>query len=269
MNSRARSAVHGASPDMHIESLGQGPDLVLLHGWAMHAGIFAPLSERLARTFRVHLVDLPGHGYSRDDLQDLDPTRCAAALARRVPRAVWVGWSLGGLVALRVALDFQDQVRGLAMIASSPRFVAGADWPHGVKLEIFAQFDAGLRSDWRTTVERFRALEALGSEHTQNCLHELRAHVFERGEPALAALEQGMYVLETTDLRARLMELTTPSLWIAGRRDRFVPAAAMRWSAQRSAQGRYLEFPSGHAPFIGHADEMDDSIVAFAQMLPV
>jgi len=253
---------------MHVETIGTGPDLVLIHGWAMHSGIFAPLSERLACEFRVHLVDLPGHGYSRDDLANLQPAQCAAALAARLPRAIWLGWSLGGLIALHAALLSNSPLRGLVAIAASPRFVAAADWPYGVKLEVFEQFDAGLRRDYRGTIERFLALEALGSQHTQACLHELRAHVFERGEPALAALEQGMHVLETTDLRARLAELNVPSLWLAGRRDRLVPAAAMRWSAQQSAQGEFVEFPSGHAPFIGHADAIAASIAEFAQRLP-
>jgi len=252
---------------MRIETLGGGPDLVLLHGWAMHAGIFAPLSERLAKTFRVHLVDLPGHGYSRDDVENLDPAQCAAMLATRVPRALWIGWSLGGLIALHAALDNADNVRGLAMIAASPCFVAAADWPYGVKREMFEQFDAGLRSEYRATIDRFLALEALGSQHTQACLHELRAHVFGRGEPALAALEAGLRALETTDLRARLTQLTVPSLWLAGRRDRLVPEAAMRWSAQQSPQGHFVEFASGHAPFIGHADAVAAAIVAFAHGL--
>lgn len=252
---------------MHIETLGDGPDLVLLHGWAMHAGIFAPLTQCLVKTFRVHLVDLPGHGYSRDDLQGLDPAQCAATLTRQLPRALWAGWSLGGLIALHAALDKTANLRGLAMIASSPRFVAATDWPHGVKREVFEQFEAGLRSEYRATIERFLALEALGSDHTQACLHELRAHVFERGEPALAALEAGMRALETTDLRARLMQLTVPSLWLAGRRDRLVPQAAMRWSAQQSPQGHFVEFASGHAPFIGHADAVAAAIAAFAQRL--
>ena len=52
---------------MHIDTIGHGPDLVLIHGWAMHGGIFAPLVERLSPQFQLHIVDLPGHGHSRDD----------------------------------------------------------------------------------------------------------------------------------------------------------------------------------------------------------
>jgi pimeloyl-[acyl-carrier protein] methyl ester esterase len=58
-----------------------------------------------------------------------------------------------------------------------------------------------------------------------------------------------------------------PSLWIAGRRDRLVPPAAMRWSAEHSAHGRYLEFNSGHAPFLEHADGVADALVAFQREL--
>ena len=50
---------------LHVERLGSGPDLVLLHGWALHGGAWAPVAKRLAPRFRVHVVDLPGHGLSR------------------------------------------------------------------------------------------------------------------------------------------------------------------------------------------------------------
>lgn len=248
---------------MHIESLGRGRDLVLIHGWAMHAGIFAPLTRLLVAHFRVHLVDLPGHGRSRVE-GDFDPATCATELATLLPRALWIGWSLGGLVALYAALNHADKVCGLVEISSSPRFVLGTDWPHGVARSVFAQFDAGLRRDYRGTIERFLALEALGSEHAQSELRELKTHVFEHGEPALAVLEQGLRVLDSADLRIRLAQVRMPSLWLGGRRDRLVPAAAMRWAAQHCAQGRFVEFSSGHAPFIGHAAQVADAINEFS-----
>ena len=124
---RARSAARGRSADMHIESFGSGPDLVLIHGWAMHGGIFAPLTPLLAERFRVHVVDLPGHGYAsavrtRASIRPL----CGATSPRACRRRIWVGWSFGGLVSLRAALEQPDRVRGIVEIAASPKFVASA-----------------------------------------------------------------------------------------------------------------------------------------------
>jgi pimeloyl-[acyl-carrier protein] methyl ester esterase len=249
---------------MNIETIGDGPDLILIHGWAMHAGIFAPLTRLLTQQFRVHLVDLPGHGTNANGDSDCDPTTCAAILSNMLPRAIWVGWSLGGVVALHAGLNHANKVRGFVEIAASPRFTLAPDWPHGVARDVFAQFAAGLQNDYRGTIERFLALETLGSEHARAELREMKTHVFDRGEPSLKALNEGLHTLDTTDLRARLSELTVPSLWIAGRRDRLVPAAAMRWAAAHSPQSSFVDISSGHAPFISHAVEVAASIIDFA-----
>ncbi len=252
---------------MHIDSSGSGPDLILIHGWAMHGGIFAPLTPLLAERFRVHVVDLPGHGYARESGESIDPARCAASIAAQLPRALWAGWSFGGLVSLQAALEIPHRVRGIVEIATSPKFVAGPDWAHGVAAEIFIEFGAGLLADYRQTIERFLALETLGSAHGQDELRALKAHVFERGDPALAVLEQGLDVLQSTDLRAGLPTLSLPNLWIAGRRDRLVPPTAMRWAAQHSPRGEFIEITSGHAPFLSHAREVADAIIAFADRI--
>lgn len=252
---------------MHLDTQGSGADLVLVHGWAMHSGVFAPLVRELAPHFRLHLIDLPGHGFSRDDGATLDPADCARRIAKAVPRAIWLGWSLGGLVAMRAALDVPAQVRGLVLIAASPRFVFGDDWPCGVDPSVFAEFGAGLASDYRGTIERFLALEALGSEHARNELRTLKTQVFARGEPALSALSEGLRILDASDFRAEIPRLSMPSVWIAGRRDRLVSAAAMQWAAEQS-HGRYVECNSGHAPFLGHAQTLATAIGEFAEGLP-
>ncbi|HEY2394936.1 MAG TPA: pimeloyl-ACP methyl ester esterase BioH [Rudaea sp.] len=249
---------------MHIESSGSGPDLVLIHGWAMHGGIFAPLTPLLARHFRLHVVDLPGHGHSAASGESIDSAACAAHIAQCVPPALWVGWSFGGLVSLRAALALPQRVRGIVEIAASPRFVSTPDWPHGVPADVFIQFGTGLVENYRATIERFLALETLGSAQSQDELRELKAHVFERGDPSLRVLEQGLDILQATDLRGDLAHLSVPSLWIAGRRDRLVPVAAMRWAAQHSPAGDFLEIASGHAPFLRHASEVAEEIIGFA-----
>ncbi|QSX74205.1 pimeloyl-ACP methyl ester esterase BioH [Lysobacter arenosi] len=255
---------------MYIETRGQGPALAMIHGWAMHGGLFAPLAERLADHYTLHLVDLPGHGHSRDDATPLQPEALAAELVARVPDAVWLGWSLGGQFALRAALDFPEHVRGLIMIASSPRFVAGTDWPHGVTPQLFGDFGDALRRDFRGTLEGFLALEALGSPHAQEELRSLKVQAFERGEPAERALQEGLTLLDGLDLRAELAGLQVPSLWISGRRDRLVPAGAMPAAAALAPDARSVVIAhAGHAPFLGATDQVADEIDAFMASLDV
>jgi pimeloyl-[acyl-carrier protein] methyl ester esterase len=159
-------------------------------------------------------------------------------------------------------------VAGWPCCVASGVDTAAADWPHGVPLEVFEQFGAGLQEHYRSAIERFLALETLGSANAQAELRDLKARVFERGEPSIDALTHGLQMLEVTDLRARLHELAMPSLWIAGRRDRLVSPEAMRWASGESTQSEFVELPSGHAPFINHPVDTAQAIFRFAQQLP-
>jgi pimeloyl-[acyl-carrier protein] methyl ester esterase len=254
---------------LHVERIGQGAPLVLVHGWAMHGGIFAPLIERLRERHELHVVDLPGHGHSRGCGLAIDPAACADAIAAKVPPAVWLGWSLGGLVAMHAAHARPERVDALVALAASPRFVAGADWPHGVDAGVFQQFGAGLAADYRATVDRFLALEAQGSDHMREELRQLRADVYARGEPDPRVLAEGLDVLEYCDLRSALPALRRPSLWIAGRRDRLVSWQAMQAAAGLAPRARFVRVDGGgHAPFLTHADEVADAIEAFLAAEP-
>ena len=246
---------------LHVHTLGRGPDLVLLHGWAMHSGVFAALAGRLSSRFTLHLVDLPGHGHSRDAATPLALEPVVDALAGRVPGAIWAGWSLGGLFALHAAATRPDAVAGLAMLCASPRFVRGGDWPLGMSAEIFRGFADGLRRDYRATLERFIALEAFGSDDARHEIRVLREEVFARGEPAAAVLADGLGLLEHSDLRETLDTLPMPTLWLAGRRDRLVDPRAMRAAATQVADAEVMVVEhAGHAPFLTHADAVADAL---------
>ena len=243
-----------AGTGLFIDVRGRGAQpLVLIHGWAMHGGVFAPLVEALAERCTLYLVDLPGHGHSRRCALPLEPAAVVAAIAAATPPATWLGWSLGGLFALHAAAMRPAQARALAMVCATPRFVVGSDWPHAMAPDTFAAFATGLEHDWRATVERFLALEVLGDARAQTDLRRLRADLFARGEPDPAALAAGLALLADSDLRVRLAKLAVPSVWIAGRRDRLVPAAALR-AAAAACGGAFVELEhAAHAPFLGHA----------------
>lgn len=254
---------------MRIETIGGGPPLVLLHGWAMHSGIFAPLSERLARQFTLHLVDLPGHGFNADCSTALTLEAVTAKVLESTPPAPWLGWSLGGLVALHAAQTRPTSVRGLVMLAASPRFVRAPDWPEGMDPQVFTGFASELGRDYRATIDRFLMLEAQGSDHMREELRLLRAQVFAVCQPSAQRLAEGLRLLQDTDLRPGLATLQTPSLWIAGRRDRLVFPQAMQAAASQAPLSRFLQVEhGGHAPFLSHADEVARAISDFITGLP-
>lgn len=250
---------------LHVDTVGRGPDLVLLHGWAMHAGVFAALADVLASRFTLHLVDLPGHGHSHDSPLPLALEPVVEALVARVPRATWAGWSLGGLFALHAAATRPQAVGGLAMLCASPRFVRGVDWPLGMSPEIFRGFALGLRGDYRATLDRFIALEAFGSDDARGEMRMLREEVFSRGEPAARVLADGLGLLEGSDLRDALPTLSMPTLWLAGRRDRLVDPRAMQAAAAQVSRAEVVVVEhAGHAPFLTHADTVAAALSHFA-----
>ncbi len=257
------------SDGLHIAVVGDGPPLVLLHGWAMHGGVFATLAQRLRERRTLYIVDLPGHGASRDDLTPLAFDPVCDALFARTPMAPWLGWSLGGMFALHAAARAPERVPALVAICSSPCFVRSAGWRYGVSPEIFRDFACGLSDDYRATLDRFVALEAFGSDHAKDEMRELRAELFARGEPAARVLIDGLQILETADQRPLLQTLRVPSLWIAGRRDRLVDTRAMREAAtaiERAghASAEFIQIEhAGHAPFLTHVDAILAPLNAF------
>jgi len=254
---------------LSIDVQGFGPTpLVMLHGWAMHGGVFDPLVERLRDRFTMYLVDLPGHGHSRASTLPLEPLAIARVVASVTPPAAWLGWSLGGLVALTAALDLPGRVNALVMMDASPRFVRADDWPNGSDPQLVRQLASDLAADYHATLERFIALEAMGSGDPRGEARHMRERVFSRGDPDARVLMEGITLLENTDLRERLPALRLPSLWLAGHRDRVVHPAAMQ-AAATLCDGSFIDIPhAGHAPFIGHADVVTSAITTFIDTLP-
>lgn len=250
-----------------VESTGRGEPLVLLHGWALHGGLFAGLAQRLAARFRVHAVDLPGHGHSAP-LAPWTLDGAVAALERAFaaePRPLTVlGWSFGGLVALAWAQRAPARIARLALVGATPRFVAAADWPHGMAPATLASFGADLGRAWKPTLQRFLALQVQGGEHGRETLATLRAGAFSRGVPEPRSLRDSLEVLAATDLRAGIAGIRVPALVLAGDRDTIVAPEAGRWLAGALPVARFAHVAgAAHAPFLSHPDAFGRTLAEF------
>ncbi len=249
--------------------------MVLVHGWGMHSGVWEDVVEGLGDHYRVTVLDLPGHGHS-DPLPvvQVPPFEkggsggishwATAVLAATPAPATWIGWSLGGLVAQQVALIAPERVSRLVLVNSTPCFVQRPDWPYGQAFAVLRRFAEELRQDYRAVLKRFIALEVHGSEHASAQLKQLKAMLFQHGEPAVAALEEGLAILETTDLRTQWPRIQCPVLLLMGQRDQLVPVGAGEAMLPQLPDARLHVFPkAGHAPFFSHLPEFLAELRAF------
>ena len=86
--------------NLHVETIGSGQPLILLHGWGMHGGIWRDVAQHLAEKNQVHCVDLPGHGLSAMDGGGFTLEEVVNALSTRFTEPLNLcGWSLGGQIA--------------------------------------------------------------------------------------------------------------------------------------------------------------------------
>ncbi|MEB6579361.1 pimeloyl-ACP methyl ester esterase BioH [Enterobacter quasiroggenkampii] len=237
--------------------------LVLLHGWGLNAEIWHCIREELASHFTLHLVDLPGFGRSRGfGAMSLD--EMAQQVLDAAPQnAVWLGWSLGGLVASQIALSRPDRVKALVTVASSPCFSAQDAWP-GIKPEVLAGFQKQLSEDFQRTVERFLALQTMGTETARKDARTLKQTVLSLPMPEVEVLNGGLELLKTVDLRAPLASLTIPHLRIYGYLDGIVPrkVAPLLDDLWPNSQSMVVA-KAAHAPFISHPDEFCSALTVF------
>jgi pimeloyl-[acyl-carrier protein] methyl ester esterase len=248
-----------------VERFGQGPDLVLLHGWGMNGAVWHGIAQPLAAHYRLHLVDLPGFGNSPlADGSEYSLPWLAEQIAAVLPQKCHLlGWSLGGLVASQLALTQPERCQSLITVASSPCFMARDDWP-GIAPKVLTGFNQMLAGDFKQTIERFLAIQAMGSEHARDDIRQLRHWLAERPAPQLAALEAGLGLLADVDLRDALATLSLPWLRVYGRLDSLVPKAAIPLLDERYPASHSLVLEkASHAPFISHPQQFVEIIRHF------
>ncbi|AJR01101.1 Biotin synthesis protein BioH [Enterobacteriaceae bacterium bta3-1] len=242
--------------ELYWHTCGEGDrDLVLLHGWGLNAEVWRCILPRLSTQFRVHLVDLPGYGRSQE-FGALTLVQMSDLVIRQAPeKAIWLGWSMGGLVASDIALRYPERVSSLITVSSSPCFTAREGWP-GIKNEVLSGFQHQLSEDFKRTVERFLALQTLGTESARQDARILKDVVLTQPMPSVEVLNGGLDILRTEDLREQIADLSMPLLRIYGYLDGLVPrkvAALLDESCPRSKS--VVIQKSAHAPFVSHPAE--------------
>lgn len=242
---------------LNTTTCGQGDDLVLLHGWGSHSGVWHTFADELAKRYRLTLIDLPGHGGSNvieggDDLN----TVVDAVLQAAPEHAHWLGWSLGGMLTWAAALRAPDRVASITTLASSPKFISDDNWV-GTDLATLGGFGRALQEDPQQTLTGFIALQLLGVENAAQLGKTLKKRLFETENASdPQGLIHGLSLLKDIDLRNGLKDITCPQLNIFGRLDNIVPEGTAEQLRTIHPNAHIVTFEhDAHIPFLSSPEK--------------
>ncbi|TDC37126.1 alpha/beta fold hydrolase [Micromonospora sp. 15K316] len=254
---------------------GVGEPVVLLHGIGRSMRDFAEQHDLLAERFRVHSVDLPGYGGS---LPMVDPYNLPS-LARFVGRyldavgvhrpAHLVGSSLGGAIAMQLAVTERHRVASLALVGSAG---FGREVTLALRLLTLRPLGRMMLLPSRAAVRRtelalFHDPAFATAERIAHAL-ELARLPYTARVMLETARSLGRYQGVREEWRARLLarmaELEVPTLVVWGERDRVLPAAHLEAARAALPAARTHLFPDcGHLPQIERAEEFHRLLLDF------
>ena len=252
---------------------GNGPPVLAIHGLGATKGSFLPTVAALSDRFRVVAVDLPGFGDSDKPIgAAYDPRFFASACvdlldALRLERVHLIGNSLGGRIALELALRQPNRIERLALLAPS------LAWRRARQLAPFVRLtrpELGLvQLAPRALVDGIvrRLIPGANDGWTAAGVDEfLRAYLTPSGRAAFYAAARHIYLDEPhgqDGFWPRLANLEPDALFIWGRRDRIVPIGFKRHVTNTLPDARHLELDCGHVPQIECPKDTNHAIAGF------
>lgn len=239
------------------------PVLVLLHGWGMHSAVWESFVPLLTPYAHVRCIDLPGFGRSAAvPIPSTLEMMADALLAVAPAQAVWLGWSLGGLLAMEIASRHPQRVSHLVLMTATPCFVQKNDWACAMPTAEFAAFSDVVQQDALPAMKRFLALQCQGSVSARQDLRILQSCVTRLPAPDGKVLIQGLALLGGHDRRTSLSTLSLPVLFLLGEHDALVPASvASSLSSVLPSSAIVVVKGAAHVPFLSHPQDCRDAVL--------
>jgi pimeloyl-ACP methyl ester carboxylesterase len=252
---------------------GRGQPVLAIHGLGATKASLLPTVAALADRFRVVALDLPGFG---DSDKPLGAAYDARFFARAVvalqdelglERAHLVGNSLGGRVALEVALQAPERVQRLGLLAPSMAWRKERSW--AALLRLVRPELGALQPAPRAVVEAIvdRVVPGGSDGWAAAGVDEfMRSYLTRRGRAAFYAAARQIYLEEPEGQNGfwpRLRTLEAPALFVWGRQDRIVPLAFARHVSEALPTAEHLELDCGHVPQLERPRETHAALARF------
>lgn len=256
---------------LHATRLGQGPPLVLLHGFTGSTESWASVRPALAGRFTTITVDLPGHGRSTSPA---DPARYALARfaqdlgrvldALGIDRTALLGYSMGGRAALRFALERPERLIALVIESASPGIEKPAERAARIAADN-ALADEIERDGIAAFVDRWERLPLWASQGAlpPDTRSRLRAQRLASDRRGLANSLRGAGAGIDLPVLGTLGALAVPTLLVTGALD--VPYEELARQMQRTIPGaRHVSVAdAGHAVHLERPEELAAVVLRF------
>lgn len=264
----------GVALRLHLR--GRGPALLLVHGFTGSSAAWgAGVCEPLARAGRLIAVDLPGHGQSdpvrdpsRYEPRELVADLCEVLDAQGIPDAVWIGYSMGGRLALAAAVHQPERVRALVLEGASPglREAAERRARRAADEELARRLE---RDGIEAFVEHWMAqpLFASQAELAADLSSRERRRRLANDAHALAACLRGFGTGAQPSFWDALPGLRIPVLLLTGERDRKFRGIADAMAAALPCATRAEVAGAGHATHLENPPAFANRVCEFLDAL--
>lgn len=266
----------GDALQRHLDASGQGPPVLLLHGFTGASGTWAALRTVLGARYATLAPDLPGHGSSAAPADPARYTldRFTGDLARRldalgIEQTAVLGYSLGGRAALRFALAYPDRIAALVLESASPGIVDPVERAARVRAD-----EALARTIEREGVAAFvKRWEQLPLWASQVALPEaarrrLRAERLANTAVGLANSLRGAGVGVDEPVLAQLATVHAPTLLTVGALDPKYVALGRTMAQMLPAAQLAIVADAGHAVHLERPDAFAALVTTFLDAVP-
>ncbi len=220
--------------------------LVFIHGFIFNKTIWKPLAEKLAQDYTVHLVNLPGYS-EHANIKANSLSEVAQGVFSQInakENFIWIGFSLGGMIAKYLAKTYSLQTLGIITLASNPKFIKSDDWTCGVNYGAFHMLKSLFIRQPNKALMRFLLLQGheIDNKHAESLTQEV--------------ILRDLDLLEHDDLRSLMCELMGPQLNIFAQNDRLVPISIIEKLNHLSPYAQNVTIKDAeHALLLSHTQE--------------
>jgi pimeloyl-[acyl-carrier protein] methyl ester esterase len=258
---------------IHHTITGSGRPLVLIHGWAMHAGVWQGFSEELAEHCMTVSLDLRGHGSSRSlegPYSFEQQARDVAALIEhlQIADAVLAGWSMGVAIILKMLALGICRAPSLVLISGNPSLVSRDGYQSGLAPAVVKRLYRQVQRAYPAGMQAFLDLLCTPEEHDRLSTDPAYCAAMDSAQrPDRTAALDALACLEREDLRPHLALIAVPTLIVHGERDGICPGAAARFMHAGIPRSRLLMLPdTGHMPFVSRRERVVEEMKDFLGM---